>query len=101
MMGMVNDMILYSGDVYYEVSCKSDDEIADIIDDAPSISSRDYGKPFYQIFVDFDKDFYKVDPGLFAPAKITVHNVKTGNTFTAGKINPETLKQSLALLEKS
>lgn len=100
MMGMVNDMILYGGEVYYEVSCKSDDEIADIIDEAPSASSRDYGKPFYEIFVSFDRDFYKVDPGLFAPAKITIYNTKTGNTFTAGKISPEILKQSLALLEK-
>jgi methenyltetrahydromethanopterin cyclohydrolase len=85
--------------VYYEVSCKSDDEITNIIDDAPSTSSRDYGKPFYEIFVAVGGDFYKVDPGLFAPAKITIHNMKTGNTFTAGGINVEILRKSLDLLK--
>jgi len=100
-MGMVNDMILYAGDVHYEVTCKSDDEILNVIDEAPSTSSRDYGKPFYEVFVAVGGDFYKVDPGLFAPAKITIHNVKTGNTFTAGRINVETLKKSLDLLKKT
>ena len=101
MMGMVNDMILYGGEVYYEVSCRSDDEIINIIDNAPSTSSKDYGKPFYKIFLDSGKDFYKIDPGLFAPAKITINNIKTKNTYTAGKVNTEIIKQSLALLEKT
>jgi methenyltetrahydromethanopterin cyclohydrolase len=98
-MGITNDMILYGGDVYYEVACKTDDEIINIIDEAPSIASRDYGKPFYETFKEAGGDFYKIDPGLFAPAKITLHNVKTGNTFTAGKISAPILKRSLALLK--
>ena len=100
-MGITNDMILYGGKVYYEVTCKSDDEIGNIIDNVPSISSRDYGRPFYQIFKDAGGDFYKIDPALFAPAKITVKNMKTGSIFTAGEINAEILKQSLALMEKA
>lgn len=98
-MGITNDMILYGGDVYYEVACKTDDEILNILDEAPSIASKDYGKPFYEIFKEAGGDFYKIDPGLFAPAKITLHNVKTGNTFTAGKISAPILKRSLALLK--
>ena len=32
------------------------------------MNSKDYGKPFLQIFLEADKDFYKIDHGLFAPA---------------------------------
>lgn len=98
-MGITNDMILYGGDVHYEAWCRSDDEIANILDEVPSVASRDYGRPFYEVYKAADCDFYKIDPGLFAPAKITVKNLKTGNTFTAGKINPEVLAKSLELLK--
>jgi methenyltetrahydromethanopterin cyclohydrolase len=98
-MGITNDMILYGGDVRYKVSCKTDDEIMNIIDRVPSISSRDYGKPFYEIFKAAGRDFYKIDPGLFAPAKISITNVNTGSTFEAGKINPNILKQSINLIK--
>ena len=99
-MGITNDMILYGGEVFLEVDCKSDDEFLDALEMAPSSASTDYGKPFYEIFVEAGKDFYKIDPGLFAPAKITITNRRTGKTYTAGKINPEILKRSLALIPK-
>src|SRR5208282_5031575 len=40
-----------------------DDEAAlkKIIDQAPSMASKEYGKPFLQIFREADKDFYKID----------------------------------------
>jgi hypothetical protein len=31
-----------------------------------------------QIFREADKDFYKIDHGLFAPAVIIINNAKTG-----------------------
>ncbi|MEM3737647.1 MAG: methenyltetrahydromethanopterin cyclohydrolase [Candidatus Bathyarchaeia archaeon] len=100
-MGITNDMILYGGDVYYEVKCRSDDEIVDVIDEVPSTSSRDYGRPFYETFKASGCDFYKIDAGLFAPARITIKNTTTGNSFTAGKISPEILEASLGLLKVS
>ncbi|HYB67815.1 MAG TPA: methenyltetrahydromethanopterin cyclohydrolase [Candidatus Acidoferrales bacterium] len=42
-------------------------------------------------------DFYKIDPGIFAPATFAITNIKTGITHTAGKINPELLKQTMQL----
>jgi methenyltetrahydromethanopterin cyclohydrolase len=59
------------------------------------MNSKDYGKPFLQIFLDAGKDFYKIDHGLFAPAALMINNAKTGRTFKAGKINAEVLAQAL------
>ena len=49
-----------------------DDEavLQNMVNQAPSMASKDYGKPFLQIFREADKDFYKIDHGLFAPAVI-------------------------------
>ena len=57
--------------------------------------SKDYGKPFLQIFREADKDFYKIDHNLFAPAVLIVNNAKTGKVFKAGEINPKVLSESL------
>ena len=69
--------------------------LQNIVNQAPSMASKDYGKPFLQIFREADKDFYKIDHGLFAPAVLMINNAKTGRTFKAGKINPKVLAESL------
>jgi methenyltetrahydromethanopterin cyclohydrolase len=48
-----------------------------------------------QVFCEADRDFYKIDPGLFAPAVLMINNAKTGNTFKAGPINPKVLAEAL------
>jgi methenyltetrahydromethanopterin cyclohydrolase len=94
-MARTNDAILYGGTVYCTVDY--DDEVAlqKIVDQAPSMASKDYGKPFLQIFREADKDFYKIDHGLFAPAALMINNAKTGRTFKSGQINSKVLSQSL------
>jgi methenyltetrahydromethanopterin cyclohydrolase len=94
-MARTNDAILYGGTVYCTV--EYDDEVAlqKIVDQAPSKASKDYGKPFLQIFREADKDFYKIDHGLFAPAQLIITNAKTGRTLKAGQINSKVLTQSL------
>ena len=94
-MGRTNDMILYGGVATYYVNAE-DSEITEVLKKAPSSASRDYGKPFYEAFKEAGFDFYKIDPNLFAPAKYVVYNVKTGNTFSAGYINVDVLKRSIA-----
>jgi methenyltetrahydromethanopterin cyclohydrolase len=94
-MARTNDAILYGGTVYLTVDHDDEAALQKIIQQAPSLASKDYGKPFLQIFREADKDFYKIDHGLFAPAAIIINNAKTGKTFKAGKINPEVLAQSL------
>ncbi len=94
-MAQTNDAILYGGTVYLTVDYDDETKLQEIIKQAPSMASKDYGKPFLQIFREADKDFYKIDHGLFAPAVIVINNAKTGKTFKAGKINPQVLSQAL------
>jgi methenyltetrahydromethanopterin cyclohydrolase len=94
-MAQTNDAILYGGTVYLTVDYDDEAKLQQIIKQAPSMASKDYGKPFLQIFREADKDFYKIDHGLFAPAVIMINNAKTGKTFKAGKINPQVLSQAL------
>jgi methenyltetrahydromethanopterin cyclohydrolase len=94
-MARTNDAILYGGTVYCTVDYDDEAALQKIVDQAPSLASKDYGKPFLQIFREADKDFYKIDHGLFAPAVLMINNVKTGRTFKAGQINPKVLAESL------
>ena len=96
-MARTNDAILYGGITYYAVECENEDELVEILEKAPSKASKDYGRPFIEIFKEANYDFYKIDPNLFAPAVLIVNNMKTGRTFKAGEINVETLMKSLGL----
>lgn len=94
-MGRTNDMILYGGSVFFNVAYENDDELKGFVERTPSSCSKDYGKPFAEIFKAAKNDFYLIDAGLFAPATITVNNVKTGKSFTAGQINVDILRKSI------
>jgi methenyltetrahydromethanopterin cyclohydrolase len=72
----------------------TDEEVDGILDQIPSSASRDYGTPFYELFKQYG-DFYKIDPMLFSPARVTVTNAATGRTWSAGRLNLELLRSSL------
>jgi methenyltetrahydromethanopterin cyclohydrolase len=92
-MGRTNDAILFGGFVHLYVNC-DDVAAAQLAQAMPSSASKDYGRPFAEIFKAVNMDFYQIDPLLFSPAKVTVTNLKSGNSFFAGDFNE-------ALLEKS
>jgi len=94
-MARTNDAILYGGTVYCTVESDDEASLQKTVEQAPSMMSKDYGKPFLQIFREADRDFYKIDHNLFAPAVLIVNNAKTGNIFKAGSINPKVLEESL------
>jgi len=96
-MGRTNDAILYGGVAYYVVNYEDDEALKNLVEQSVSSASEQYGRPFVEIFREAGLDFYGVDPGLFAPAVITVNNIKTGKTFTAGKINVNVLRRSISL----
>ncbi|MEM2675965.1 MAG: methenyltetrahydromethanopterin cyclohydrolase [Candidatus Bathyarchaeia archaeon] len=94
-MARTNDAILYGGVTHYIVDYENEEELAQMVEKAPSKASKDYGKPFLEIFKAANYDFYKIDPNIFAPAKITINNVRTGKTFTAGEVNIKILVDAL------
>ena len=94
-MARTNDAILYGGTVYLVVEHDDEAALQKIAEQAPSSTSKDYGKPFLQIFREADRDFYKIDHNLFAPAVLMVNNAKTGKVFKAGEINPKVLAGAL------
>jgi methenyltetrahydromethanopterin cyclohydrolase len=91
--GRTNDAILYGGHVTLWVN-STDDQVQALGPQVPSIASRDFGAPFAKTFKKYDFDFYKVDPGLFSPAMITIVNLKTGRSFRYGGLRPELLAES-------
>ena len=96
-MGRTNDALLYAGVAGYTVDYEDEEALKALINRAPSLTSKSYGRPFAEIFKEANYDFYQIDPSLFAPAFLIVNNAKTGNTFKAGKINLEVLRKSLGL----
>jgi methenyltetrahydromethanopterin cyclohydrolase len=93
-MARTNDAILYGGVVYCTIDYEDEAALQRIVEQAPSQASKDYGKLFLQIFKEADRDFYKIDHNLFAPAVLIINNAKTGNMFWAGKMSVEALKES-------
>lgn len=92
-MGRTNDAILFAGQVHIFV--KGSDEAAENLAKAlPSSTSKDYGKPFAQVFKEYDYDFFKVDAMLFSPASVIVTAVESGKSFRAGKLDNALLDES-------
>jgi methenyltetrahydromethanopterin cyclohydrolase len=94
--GRTNDAILYGGRVTLWVN-GDDDSIAEILPRVPAESSPAYGQPFLEIFEAAGRDFYKIDPMLFSPAELVVHNVETGRVHVAGRVNEAVLARSFGL----
>lgn len=92
-MGRTNDAILLGGEVQLYVDC-NDTQAQELALKLPSSASRDYGRPFAQVFREYRFDFYKIDPMLFAPARVAVTNVVSGNTFRGGETNEALLAAS-------
>ena len=92
-LGWTNDAMLYGADVELEVDCDND-AIEKIGPRIPSSSSPDFGKPFIEIFERYERDFYKIDPMLFSPARITIRNLRTGSEFQYGETRDDILKAS-------
>ncbi len=92
-MGRTNDAILFAGQVHLFV--KGDDAAAEkLAKELPSSTSKDYGKPFAEIFKAYEYDFFKVDGMLFSPASVIVTAVESGKSFRAGKLDNTLLNQS-------
>lgn len=94
-MGRTNDAIIYGGQVQLFVRGPAA-AARKLAAELPSKTSRDYGKPFAQVFREFNGDFYAIDPMLFSPAAVMVTSLENGETYRGGAINPDLLDASFA-----
>jgi methenyltetrahydromethanopterin cyclohydrolase len=93
--GLTNDAILYGGSVVIEVAGAAD-HVAAFGPAAVSRASPAFGKPFQAIFEAAGRDFYAIDPALFAPARIEFRDVETGQRDVFGSVEPATVAASFA-----
>jgi methenyltetrahydromethanopterin cyclohydrolase len=94
-MGRTNDAIIFAGQVQLYVIGPANEARA-LAEKLPSRTSRDYGRPFSEIFRQAKGDFYAIDPMLFSAAKITVTALETGESFQLGDIDLELLDASFS-----
>ena len=96
-MGRTNDAILYGGRVSLFVK-GSEKDAAALAEKLPSSASRDYGKPFAEVFAAAGGDFYKIDPMLFSPGLVEVTALETGRCFRRGRVDAGVLARSFGIV---
>ncbi len=95
-MGRTNDAILFAGQVHLFV--RGEDEAAQsLCERLPSAASRDYGRPFAEVFKTYDYDFFQIDPMLFSPASVIVSALTSGRSYRAGNLDLALLGRSLGV----
>jgi methenyltetrahydromethanopterin cyclohydrolase len=94
-MGRYEDALTYGGAANFLADLDDDEQLRRYAEQTPSSNSKDYGKTSYEIYSSVEFDFTKIDPALFAPAYITLTNLRTGTTYSRGQINIELLRRAL------
>jgi methenyltetrahydromethanopterin cyclohydrolase len=92
-LGRTNDAILYGADVTLWVR-DTDETLQNLGPQLPSAASSAFGQPFLQVFEQAGRDFYRIDPHLFSPARVTLINLRTGRLCRYGTLRPDILRQS-------
>ena len=46
------------------------------------------------IFKQYEYDFYKIDPGLFSPARVLIMNLRSGRCWSFGGLRSDLIAQS-------
>jgi methenyltetrahydromethanopterin cyclohydrolase len=86
------DSIAYYGMAYLYVKARDDR-----FRESTSLSSKSYGKGFKSLLKESQGDYSKVDPTMFAPARIMVNGIQDGSLETFGKLDPGMLLESYGL----
>ena len=93
--GLTNDAILYGGSVVLEVE-GGDAAVAALGPAAVSRASPAFGAPFQAVFEAAGRDFYAIDPALFAPARIEFVDRSSGTRRVFGGVEPAIVEASFA-----
>jgi methenyltetrahydromethanopterin cyclohydrolase len=91
--GCTNDAILAGGSVSLTV-VGDDASLAAVGPDGVSGSSPAAGRPFLEVFEAAGRDFYAIDPALFAPAQLEFFNCDSGSAHRFGQLRPELVARS-------
>jgi methenyltetrahydromethanopterin cyclohydrolase len=86
--GRTNDAILYGGHVRLEIDA-DDDELGEVGPRVVSGGSPSHGRPFLELFEAAGRDFYALDPALFAPATVELVSTVTGRARRFGELRPD------------
>jgi methenyltetrahydromethanopterin cyclohydrolase len=97
-MGKINDSLLYGGQSEFWVKWE-DQKIQKILPRLITESSKDYGRLFRDLFVESERDFYKMDLDIHSPASVQIVNMNSGRMFKAGRIRDDLIKKSYFGLE--
>ena len=94
--GRTNDAILYGGCVVLEVT-GDDASLAEIGPRSVSGGSVAHGEPFLAMFERAGRDFFALDPAVFAPAVLEFVNVETGRRQRFGSLAADIVARSFHL----
>jgi methenyltetrahydromethanopterin cyclohydrolase len=95
-LGKTNDMVLLAAQVWLSVRGVADGDLADLAQRLPSATSPSYGEPFLQTLKNAG-GFYAIDPGLFAPAEVTLVSLDSGAACHAGCVDRVRLEKALGV----
>lgn len=93
--GRTNDAIRYGGHVVLEVA-GPDDDLAAIGPRVVSAASPSHGEPFLRLFELAGRNFYALDPALFAPARVDLVSLETGRVHRHGRLEPDLVARSFS-----
>ncbi len=93
-MGRINDVLLYGGVSDFWVRT-TDEACERVIGRIVSEAASSQAKPFADIFVEHNRDFYQIPHNIHSPARVHLHNLTTGHSFAAGNVNYDLLKETL------
>jgi methenyltetrahydromethanopterin cyclohydrolase len=92
-MGKINDSLLYGGQSEFWVKWE-DQKIEEILPQLVTESSKDYGRLFKDLFIESERDFYKMDLDIHSPASVQIVNMNSGRMFKAGRIRDDLIRKS-------
>ncbi|WP_161843794.1 methenyltetrahydromethanopterin cyclohydrolase [Pseudoflavonifractor sp. 524-17] len=92
--GRVNDCLIYGQETNLWVDCP-DGDIQRILPDLTFDKNTDiYGTPFEELFARSGRSWANVPRDWDAPCKVNFHNLRTGRTFSSGRLGYEVLEKS-------
>lgn len=92
-MGRANDAIRYGARVRLVLDAPPREARA-WADALPARATPGWDRPFRDLYEGADRDFGRMDPGVFSPAEVVV-TLPTGETFRGGRTDPDRLRRSL------